>query len=157
LRDDVTETLEDYEGELRAMAAKAMPMICANPDIIIHRGGTLIYCAGALAQRYESIGGAVTYAGKPYLPIYERALSLAERLSGAPVNRKRVLAIGDGMKTDIAGAAASGLDALFVTHGIHREALHGETSDGRIDPDGLERLCAEYGLWPAGVIAALRD
>ena len=84
-----------------------MPMICANPDIVIHRGETLIYCAGALARRYEELGGAVVYAGKPYPPIYDRALALAERARGAPVDRRRVLAIGDGMKTDIAGRGAA--------------------------------------------------
>ena len=81
LRNDETETLDDYEPELRAMAARGMAMICANPDIVIHRGDTLIYCAGALARRYEELGGSVVYAGKPYAPIYDRALALAEQSS----------------------------------------------------------------------------
>ena len=85
------------------MAARAMTMICANPDIVIHRGDVLIYCAGALARRYEDLGGPVVYAGKPYPPIYRRALALAEEAFGAPLDRRRVLAIGDGMITDIAG------------------------------------------------------
>ena len=79
LRHDETETPDDYEPELRAMASRGMTMICANPDIVIHRGDTLIYCAGALARRYEELGGSVIYAGKPYAPIYEQALALAER------------------------------------------------------------------------------
>ena len=74
LRNDEAETPEDYESELRAIAGRGMAMICANPDIVIHRGETLIYCAGALARRYEELGGAVVYAGKPYAPIYEQAL-----------------------------------------------------------------------------------
>ena len=83
LRDDVTETLDDYEAELRAMAGRALPLVCANPDIVIHRGETLIYCAGALAARFEALGGEVVYAGKPHLPIYRRALALAEAVRGA--------------------------------------------------------------------------
>ena len=86
LRNDETETLEDYEPELRAMASRGLTMICANPDIVIHRGDTLIYCAGALARRYEELGGPVIYAGKPYAPIYDRALALAEQIRGAPVD-----------------------------------------------------------------------
>ena len=156
LRDDRTETPDSYETELRALAARAMPLVCANPDIVIHRGDTLVYCAGALARRYEELGGSVIYAGKPYGPIYRRALALAERSRGAPIDRRRVLAIGDGMKTDIAGAAGAGLDALLVTHGIHRAALHGETLDRPASPCELQRLCAEYSLWPAAAIGALQ-
>ena len=107
LRNDDVETVEDYEAELRAMATRGLTMICANPDIVIHRGDTLIYCAGALARRYEELGGSVIYAGKPYAPIYDKALALAERVRGAPVDKRRVLAIGDGMRTDIIGRVAS--------------------------------------------------
>jgi ribonucleotide monophosphatase NagD (HAD superfamily) len=77
LRNDESETPDDYELELRAMAGRGMTMICANPDIVIHRGETLIYCAGALARCYEELGGKVIYAGKPHPPIYDRALALA--------------------------------------------------------------------------------
>jgi HAD superfamily hydrolase (TIGR01459 family) len=156
LRDDVTETLDDYEPELRAMARRATPMVCANPDIVIHRGDTLIYCAGALAARFEALGGAVIYAGKPHLPIYARALALAEAARGEPVDRRRVLAVGDGMKTDIAGAARAGLDALLVTRGIHRTALHGDAFDAPADPAKLRRLCDEFALWPKAAIGSLQ-
>lgn len=156
LRDDHVETPEDYEAELRALGERSLPMICANPDIVIHRGDDLVYCAGALARRYEGMGGAVAYAGKPYLPIYDRAIAEAERARGAPVDRRRILAVGDGMKTDIAGAAAAGIDALFVTGGIHRAALHGEELDVSADPDELLRLFAEYSLWPVATTATLR-
>jgi HAD superfamily hydrolase (TIGR01459 family) len=155
LRRDETERPQDYESELRAMAARAMPMICANPDLVIHRGDDLIYCAGALARRYEELGGKVVYAGKPHAPIYERALMLAERARGARIEKRRVLAIGDGMTTDIAGAARAGLDALFVTGGVHR-SLHGETPETPADPVELQRLCDEHGLFPVAAIASLR-
>ena len=82
--DDV-ETPEDYEGRLRAIAARGLPFICANPDLIIHRGSTLVYCAGALARRYEELGGKTIYAGKPYPPIYRAALSAAEAALGRPI------------------------------------------------------------------------
>ena len=155
LRDDVTETLDDYESELRAMASRGTPMICANPDIVIHRGDSLIYCAGALAGRYQALGGDVVYAGKPYAPIYRRALALAERARGRALDVRRVLAVGDGMKTDIAGAAGAGLDALLVTRGIHRSALHGESLDEPASADKLERLCREFGLRPVAAIGSL--
>lgn len=155
LRDDVTETLDDYELELRAMASLGTPMICANPDIVIHRGEKLIYCAGALAGRYQALGGDVVYAGKPHAPIYRRALALAEKARGCAVDGRRVLAVGDGMKTDIAGAAGAGLDSLLVTRGIHRSALHGETLDEPASAARLERLCREFGLRPVAAIGSL--
>ena len=155
LRNDESETPGDYEPELEALARRRLPMICANPDIVIHRGDTLVYCAGALARRYEELGGPVVYAGKPYGPIYDRALVLAEQARGAPIDKRRVLAIGDGMPTDIAGAERVGLDALLVTGGIHR-ALHGETPDSPADPVELQRLYAEHGLSPVAAIPALR-
>ena len=156
LRDDVTETLDDYESELRAMAHRAIPMVCANPDIVIHRGETLVYCAGALAARFEALGGEVVYAGKPHLPIYHRALALAQAARGGPVDKRRALAVGDGMKTDIAGAARAELDALLVTRGIHRTALHGDALAAPADPAKLRRLCDDFLLWPKAAIGSLQ-
>ena len=83
LRDDMTETAEDYAGELAAMRARGLTMLCANPDLVVHRGERLVYCAGALAQAYEAMGGAVIYYGKPHLPVYESALAAAGRPAGA--------------------------------------------------------------------------
>jgi HAD superfamily hydrolase (TIGR01459 family) len=134
--DDV-ETPEDYEGRLRAIAARGLPFICANPDIVIHRGSTLVYCAGALARRYEELGGKTIYAGKPYPPIYRAALAAAEAALGRPIDPARTLAVGDGMRTDIAGAVGQGLDALFISAGIHRD-----------EAEGLEALFAREKLWP---------
>jgi HAD superfamily hydrolase (TIGR01459 family) len=155
LRQDEIETPADYEPELRSIAARSLVMICANPDVVIHRGETLVYCAGALAGRYEELGGPVVYAGKPHAPIYERALTLAERARGAATDKSRVLAIGDGMKTDIAGAARAGLDALFVTGGIHR-SVHGEAPASAADPVELRELYEDYGLWPIAAIPTLQ-
>src|SRR5271166_3317868 len=157
LRDDVQETAADYEVELRHMARRGLTMICANPDIVIHRGEQLIYCAGAIARKYEETGGLVVYAGKPHAPIYELATALAEKARGSPVRRERILAIGDGMNTHIAGAVGAGLDALLVTQGIHRDALHGESLQAFADPDKLHRLCEAWRLWPIAAIGALQD
>jgi HAD superfamily hydrolase (TIGR01450 family) len=156
LRSDETETLDDYQSELKAMLTRGMAMICANPDIVIHRGDTLIQCAGALARRYEDLGGSVIYAGKPYGPIYDRALALAERARGERIDKRRVLAIGDGMKTDILGASQAGLDALFVTGGIHR-SLHKEDLTSPADPIELQRLYDDNKAWPIAAIPMLRS
>ena len=156
LRDDREETTSDYEDELREMIVRGMEMICANPDIVIHRGDVLIYCAGALAQRYEELGGSVVYSGKPHAPIYGRAFALAEKARGRPISAARMLAIGDGMNTDIRGAIAANLDCLLVTHGIHRATLHGENLSSPLDRPALVRLCAEFSLWPKAAIETLR-
>jgi ribonucleotide monophosphatase NagD (HAD superfamily) len=97
----------------------------------------------------------VIYAGKPYGPIYDRALALAGRVRRAPVEKRRVLAIGDGMKTDIIGARQAGLDALFVTGGIHR-SLHKKGLTSPADPDALRQLCEENGVSPVAAIPMLR-
>ena len=106
LRDDMTETGADYAGELAAMRARGLTMLCANPDLVVHRGDRLLYCAGSLAQAYEALGGAVIYYGKPHLPVYESALAALGVLLGH--GPKRALAVGDGLLTDIKGANASG-------------------------------------------------
>lgn len=124
LYDDETETPHDYAESLQKMRDRNLPFICANPDIVVHRGTTLLYCAGALAQAYSQLGGEAIYAGKPYPPIYARALSLAAQSAHAPIDKSRVLAIGDALATDMAGAAHLGVDALLITGGIHRHILH---------------------------------
>ncbi len=120
---DEKETVEDYRSRLEAMLARNLLMVCANPDLVVERGHMIIPCAGAIALAYEEMGGRVYYAGKPHGPIYERALSVAARLVGHPIAKDRVLAIGDAIRTDIAGAAGFGIDSLLVARGIHAEEL----------------------------------
>ncbi len=124
LVDDQNEKPEDYRDLLRAAAANGLEMICANPDIVVNWGGRRVWCAGALAEIYAELGGAVIYGGKPYAPIYElafqaidaaRARGRANAAGAAPANRARILAIGDGLGTDILGANKMGLDAVLVT------------------------------------------
>ncbi|MDB5650890.1 MAG: HAD-superfamily hydrolase, subfamily [Hyphomicrobiales bacterium] len=124
LFDDQTETPDTYAGDLELMRARGLDMISANPDLVVHVGDQLIYCAGALAQAYEARGGHVLQAGKPFSPIYERALEMASASRGKAVTRDRILAIGDAMRTDITGAGHFGIDSLFITSGIHRDELH---------------------------------
>ncbi|HXW42873.1 MAG TPA: TIGR01459 family HAD-type hydrolase, partial [Xanthobacteraceae bacterium] len=121
LFDDTTETPDSYRDMLRAMHARSLFMVCANPDIVVERGETLVYCAGALADAYAALGGDVLYCGKPHAPIYEAALAAAASLRGVTAPRNRVLAIGDSVRTDLKGAAAFGIDYMFVTSGIHAE------------------------------------
>jgi HAD superfamily hydrolase (TIGR01459 family) len=145
LFDDIRESTEDYDATLHAMRARDLLMICANPDLVIHRGQDLIYCAGAIAERYERLGGRTIYAGKPHPPIYALALSRAAKARGGVVDPKRVLAIGDGMRTDIAGAVGQGLETLFVAWGIHRDEVGGTDA---LEAGGLERLAARHGFRP---------
>lgn len=119
LFDDETETPEDYEVLLKKLSERKLTMLCANPDHLVERDHRLVYCAGALAQLYAEDGGEVIYAGKPYAPIYELAEETIARLAGRPVTRGEILAIGDGIRTDMAGAANFGLDAVFVASGLH--------------------------------------
>jgi len=114
LFNDESETPDDYADMLAGLRKRGLVMLCANPDLVVQRGGQLVYCAGALAQAYERIGGSVVYYGKPHGPIYQVALA---RLKGA----SRTLAIGDGLHTDIKGANDAGIDALFIADGIHGE------------------------------------
>ena len=130
--DDETETPADYRERLSAGVARDLEMICANPDRVVQRGDKLIWCGGALAELYESLGGRVTMAGKPFDPIYELALAEGERLLGRPVDRARVLCIGDGVITDVLGADKQALDCLFIAQGIHGDSARG--ADGRLDP-----------------------
>lgn len=153
LFDDEIETPADYADRLGALAARGLTFICANPDLVVHRGSDQIYCAGALAQAYEALGGKTVYAGKPHAPIYDVALAAASAARRTPLERSRVLAIGDALRTDIAGAASQGLDALFVTAGIHREDLHGAGASASADP--LHDLFARENLRPVAATHAL--
>lgn len=127
--DDENDQPDDYRDRFIQCVERGLDLICANPDIVVQRGDKLIYCGGALAALYESLGGQVIMAGKPYAPIYEMALSAAAEELGRTLDPSRVLCVGDGLPTDIRGANARGLDVLFVANGIHGAETVG--------PDGL--------------------
>lgn len=133
--DDTVETPEDYRARFEVAVDRGLEMICANPDRVVQRGDQLIYCGGALADLYEEMGGKVLMAGKPYRPIYDLALHEA-----GDVPEDRVLCIGDGVITDVKGAADHNLDCLFIAKGIHGEAA---LRDGRLDAELVQGLLAE--------------
>lgn len=151
LNDDIGETAETYRALLTLALDRKLPFVCANPDLVVDVGGRHYLCAGAIADLYEHMGGGVFWAGKPHSSAYASALSVAERLRGSPIPKRRILVIGDALRTDLKGAANAGLDALFIAGGIHR----GETmQDGRIVPD---RLAALFGSGAPRAIAAMPE
>jgi HAD superfamily hydrolase (TIGR01459 family) len=154
LFDDTRETPDDYRDLLSRVHARGLPFICANPDIMVERGDQLIWCAGALAQAFAALGGTVVYAGKPHAPIYDLALARAAELRGRAVPRERVLAIGDGVRTDLAGAVRQGFDCLFVVSALHAAELN-VGDNGELDPASLARMFAEAGAWPAAIMHRL--
>jgi HAD superfamily hydrolase (TIGR01459 family) len=135
---DDHETPDDYADLLARLKDKGLTMLCANPDIVVQRGGALIYCAGALAKAYEKLGGEAVYFGKPYPAIYDLALETMRKATRRTVTR--VLAVGDGMETDLKGAGTMGFDALFIAHGIHAAELDEMT------PQTLTQLFEKAGV-----------
>jgi len=153
LFDDATETPENYRELLTAMRARSLFMVCANPDIVVERGDTLLYCAGALADAYVELGGEALYCGKPHAPIYEVALGKAAACRGGEVPpRSRVLAIGDSIRTDLKGAASFGVDCLFVTSGIHAEEFGGREAP---DLSAVNAMFAAAGVAPKALTRKL--
>jgi HAD superfamily hydrolase (TIGR01459 family) len=143
-------SLEDYQPLLAAAAARGLPMICANPDLEVLVGPQRVMCAGQLARRYRELGGTVRYHGKPHRPVYDVCL----RLLGI-ADRRRILAIGDALATDVAGAAAAGIDAVLITGGIHCQELGTRWGEPPA-PGPLARLLATSGPQPVAVLPCLR-
>ena len=150
LFDDETESAEDYRAMMLLARDHRLPLICANPDIVVERGDRLIYCAGAIAELYRELGGEVIFYGKPHRPIYERAMALAAERRGRPTSLDRVLAIGDSVRTDLTGALGFGIDCLFLTRGIHSEEFEGID---QLDPASVKEL---FGHPPRALMRELR-
>ncbi len=142
---DYSDTVETYQPLLNEALAHGLPMVCANPDLVVHIGQDLVICAGLIAQRYEEMGGQVAYHGKPYASVYERCFAF---LSG--IEKDRILAIGDGLRTDIQGALNQGIDSLFLMDGIHFEEIGGTN----FSPAAFRRVAKQIGAIPS--YAALR-
>jgi HAD superfamily hydrolase (TIGR01459 family) len=153
LFDDLTETPDDYRATLLFARAKGLKMLCANPDIVVDWGDRRLYCAGALAQAYDRMGGESLYFGKPHPPIYDLARRRLASLGALPPD-ERILAIGDGIGTDVAGGLAEGLDTLFVTGGLAADEL-GEDPE-RPDPVRLARWLEARQMSPTAAIGRLR-
>lgn len=138
LFDDDTETPQDYRATFADLARRGLTLYCVNPDLVVMRGIRLIYCAGALARMYGELGGKTVYFGKPHAPIYAAALARARAIAGR--NDLRPLALGDGLETDIRGANAADIDAVFIADGIHGEDI------GEVTRDAIARLFADSGV-----------
>src|SRR3954463_10127520 len=150
LFDDETETAEDYRAMMLQARERKLPLICANPDIVVERGDRLIYCAGAIAELYRELGGEVIFYGKPHRPIYQRAVALAAEQRKRETPLARVLAIGDSVRTDLAGAHGFGIPCLFVTRGIHASDFEGID---QLDPASVKEL---FGHPPLALMRELR-
>jgi HAD superfamily hydrolase (TIGR01459 family) len=146
---DFDETVEDYRPLMTRAIARGLPMICANPDLVVVHYGVRQICAGAIAVEYERLGGAVRYHGKPHPSVYQSCFALL-----GVDDRARIAAIGDGLGTDIKGAAAAGIDGFFVTQGIHAADL-GLSGQEAPDPAALAELCAAAGVKPRGALGGL--
>lgn len=148
LVDDQNETPDDYRALLGEAADRKLTMICANPDIVVNWGGRMVWCAGALAEIYEQLGGAVVYGGKPHAPIYRLAGDAIARASGRRVDPSRILVVGDGLATDIAGANRQKIDALLVagTGGVHAGAADAQAIAERLEQAGVQVVAATEAL-----------
>ncbi len=149
LEDDRNETAETYRPLLQRALRHRMPFVCANPDLVVDVGGELLPCAGIVAQLYEQMGGEVYWAGKPHAPAYALALRTIATIRGSHVDPQRILAIGDAVRTDLAGAAAAGLASMFIAQGIHRDEV---LRQGSIEPNALKELLAALTVKPVAAM-----
>jgi HAD superfamily hydrolase (TIGR01459 family) len=141
------EAVDSFDPLLMPAAKRGIPMVCANPDLVVHRGGVEEICAGSVAQRYELLGGQVVWFGKPYPAVYRRILSECH------LSPDRLLCVGDALRTDVAGGAGIGASTLFTVGGIHHQEL---LVDNKLDPARLEALCRRLGQTPDFAIEHLR-
>ena len=153
LFDDTTETPDDYRAIFLQAKNNGLKMLCANPDIMVDRGDKRIYCAGALAQAYSEMGGEAHYYGKPHPPIYDLAYQKLIEITGREVLPKKIIAIGDGINTDIRGAIGEDIDSLFITGGL---AAAETATDGQPDPAKLKAFIAKAQLSPTYSMGHLR-
>ena len=149
--EDSNDKAEKYHPVLEEGVARGLPMLCANPDRIVHVGDHLVLCPGTFADIYTALGGAVTYFGKPYRSVYSLCLEAMDKAGG----KGEVLAVGDGMQTDIAGATGAGLDSVLITSGIHREAFSEAKKSGQ-NGSRIGSFLKEFPYRPSYLMTALR-
>ena len=150
LFDDETEQAEDYGELLRGAADRSLPMVCANPDIVVMRGDKMIQCAGAVAEFYENLGGTVTRFGKPFPEIFDCLFAEIPDIA-----RNRAVMVGDGLATDVRGARRAGIDSIWIAGGIHADEL-GLAPDGQINPRTAQKVAEEAGERPRAVMPWLQ-
>jgi HAD superfamily hydrolase (TIGR01459 family) len=151
--EELTETPEDYRGRFLSAKARGLKLLCANPDIVVDYGETRIYCAGALAQLYDQMGGESLYFGKPHPPIYDLARRHAQSI-GVAFAEDRIIAIGDGIQTDVKGGMAEGVDTLFITGGLASEEFGPDVEQPQQAP--LDAWLTKEGQSPTYAIGRLR-
>lgn len=154
LREDKTESPDEYHDELSEAQLRRLPLLCANPDVVVDKGEIRLWCAGALAAKYQEMGGTARSFGKPHPPIYAYAKERLSALTGGMLEDDRILCVGDGPHTDLQGAVAEGLDCLFVTGGLGATELGGDPD--RPDPAKLEAWLERLRLTPRWAIGRLR-
>ncbi|WP_430464604.1 TIGR01459 family HAD-type hydrolase [Tabrizicola sp.] len=147
LEDDLSETPDDYRAQLLLGKTRGLTLLCANPDIIVDMGDKRLYCAGALAGAYEDMGGKALYFGKPHPPIYDLARRQLD------LDDPRILCIGDGIGTDVAGGRAEGLDTLFITGGLAADQFGPDVANP--DPDLLAAWLEERQIFPSHAMGFL--
>jgi len=152
LFDDENEAPDDYRPLLQSFRARNLPFICANPDIVVQRGDQMLWCAGSLARMYTQLGGRTLISGKPHRPIYDAVCRMAEEQAGQPLDLARVLAIGDGLLTDVKGADLYGLDVLFIGGGIHASDY---VENGKINRARLDAFLQHFGMKPVAYMMEL--
>lgn len=140
------ETVAQFEPALRIALERGLPLVCANPDLVVHRGGIEEICAGSIAQLYAEMGGSVAWFGKPYPAVYRRILA------DFALRPERVLGVGDSLRTDVAGGRGIGAGTLFTVGGIHHAEI---LVENRIEVARLEALCRKLGETPDFAIAHL--
>lgn len=153
LFDDTTESPDDYRALFLEAKNRGLKMLCANPDIQVDRGDNRIYCAGALAQAYNDMGGVAHNFGKPHSPIYILAYQRLLAVAGYEIAPKKIICIGDGINTDIRGAIGEDLDSLFITGGL---AAHETATHGQPDPEKLNAFIQKAQLTPTYSMGHLR-
>lgn len=152
--DELTEVPEDYRARFLYAKTKGLKLLCANPDLVVDMGDKRIYCAGALAALYTEMGGESLYFGKPHPPIYDLARRRLAALTGHEPDNGSILAVGDGIATDIQGAIGEGIDALFVTGGLAAEEFGADIENPVLAL--LDRWLEDQQMSPAYTIGRLR-
>jgi HAD superfamily hydrolase (TIGR01459 family) len=152
LVNDLRDSAETYRPLLEQALLRGLPLVCANPDLVVEVAGRLYLCAGSIAHLYERMVGSVHWAGKPHRIAYQTAHAAAERVRGARVERSAIIAIGDAVRTDLAGARDYGIDSLFIASGVHRREL---MPAGYIDTKQLAKLLAAPAPWPLAAMEEL--
>lgn len=154
LVDDLSETPADYAGQIAEWRAHGLTLLCANPDLVVDRGEQRLYCAGSIARAYEQAGGRVVWFGKPHRPTYDQSFGLLTEIAGREIPRDKVLAIGDGIGTDVKGGLDYGLDVMFVTGGLAATEVGGDPEHP--DRAQLDSYLAAHGVAPQFAIGRLR-